>query len=213
MPMPLQSFNESHRGYELGYSIGRYGYKAAWRNQQCGTRRYEGWIEGHIYCDTLGETIETAKQCVDLKIRTDPLESWLGRKLTQDELMLLIDPGNELEKRYAMEMSQPQPQQLPPASQSTPIDQHEGKKYLRTIQAADSDQSINVDVYAVLVAFGVTCPARAHAIKKLLCCGTRGKGDAIADLVGVLAAVNRAIELESQRQIQAAKEKENAASS
>lgn len=82
-----------------------------------------------------------------------------------------------------------------------PISQHEGKKYLRAIQAADSDATVNVDVYAVIVAFGVTCPARAHAIKKLLCAGTRNKGDTIADLIGVLAAVNRAINLEKQRPV------------
>lgn len=84
-------------------------------------------------------------------------------------------------------------------SEVAKISQHEGKKYLRTIQAADGDGSVNVDVYAVLEAFEVTCPARAHAIKKLLCCGTRGKGDAVADLMGVLAAVNRAVELETKR--------------
>lgn len=77
---------------------------------------------------------------------------------------------------------------------------HEGKKYLRSIKAADcSGGSIAVDVYAVLGAFEVTCQARAHAIKKLLCCGTRGKGDVIADLNVVLAAVNRAIDLEMLR--------------
>lgn len=82
---------------------------------------------------------------------------------------------------------------------TTAITQHEGKKYLRKIKSADSNESINIDVYAVLEAFAVTCPARAHAVKKLLCCGSRGKGDAIADLEGVLAAVNRALELEKQR--------------
>lgn len=80
-----------------------------------------------------------------------------------------------------------------------PISQHEGKKYLRVIQAADSDATINVDVYCVIIAFGVTCPARAHAIKKLLCAGDRGKGDTIADLIGVLAAVNRSITIAKQR--------------
>lgn len=80
-----------------------------------------------------------------------------------------------------------------------PISQHEGKKYLRVIQAADGNETVNVNVYSVLVAFGITCPARDHAIKKLLCAGTRGKGDTIADLTGVLSAVNRAIDLEKQR--------------
>lgn len=80
---------------------------------------------------------------------------------------------------------------------STSIKEHEGSKYLRTIRSAVSpDDTIEIDVYSVLVAFNVTCPARAHAIKKLLCAGSRGKGTVCEDLVGVLAAVNRAIELE-----------------
>lgn len=82
----------------------------------------------------------------------------------------------------------------------TGITEHEGKKYLRSIRAADGNESVNIDVYSVLEAFAVTCPARAHAVKKLLCCGTRGKGDTIADLHGVLAAVNRAVELELKRE-------------
>lgn len=82
---------------------------------------------------------------------------------------------------------------------TTAITQHEGKKYLRRITAATDGTSIDVDVYAVLVAFGVTCPARQHAIKKLLAAGERGKGDAVADLRGAAAAVNRAIELAASK--------------
>lgn len=82
---------------------------------------------------------------------------------------------------------------------STPITQHEGKKYLRLIHPANGDgRPIYVDVYAVLVAFGVTCPATAHAVKKLLAAGQRGKGDKKADLVGAIAAINRAIDLGDQ---------------
>lgn len=82
---------------------------------------------------------------------------------------------------------------------STPITQHEGKKYLRLIHPANGDgRPIYVDVYSVLVAFGVTCPATAHAVKKLLAAGQRGKGDKKADLVGAIAAINRAIDLDSQ---------------
>lgn len=82
------------------------------------------------------------------------------------------------------------------------IRQHEGSKYLRRIKSALPEEEgveVHIDVYSVLEAFSVTCPARAHAIKKLLCTGTRGKGDAIADLKGVLAAVSRAVELEEGR--------------
>ena len=89
-----------------------------------------------------------------------------------------------------------------------PIEQHEGKKYLHTIWPAGElvtcdpklgKMGVQVDVYAVLEAFGVTCPARAHAVKKLLCCGNRGKGSAMQDLLGVEAAVARAIQLQEVR--------------
>lgn len=84
---------------------------------------------------------------------------------------------------------------------STPIMQHEGRKYLRTICDATGGEPrrCQVDVYAVIEAFGVTCPAVAHAIKKLLAAGQRDKGDVIADLTGAIAAINRAIELEKLR--------------
>ena len=48
-----------------------------------------------------------------------------------------------------------------------------GSKYLRSI---DMPVPGKVDVYSVLEAFDVRCPARQHAIKKLLCAGLRGKG-------------------------------------
>ena len=82
----------------------------------------------------------------------------------------------------------------------TPITKHEGNKYIREINSAvDNKAAVLVDVYAVLVAFNVTCPARQHAIKKLLCAGIRGKGNELDDLVGALAAVNRAIELQRSK--------------
>lgn len=74
------------------------------------------------------------------------------------------------------------------------IDNHEGKKYLRKIKSAKTKEVIEVDVYAVLTAFGVDSHAVAHAIKKLLCTGQRGKGDRKADLIGAIAAINRAID-------------------
>lgn len=93
----------------------------------------------------------------------------------------------------------------PALPKATVITEHEGKKYLKTIKAAagsyaEMTEGIRVDVYAVIEAFGVTCPARQHAIKKILCAGTRGKGDTIADLTGAIAALNRAIQLEEVRE-------------
>ena len=78
------------------------------------------------------------------------------------------------------------------------IQEHEGRKYLTPVSGwdeADLPRTIYVDVYAVLVGFDVRCPARQHAIKKLLCAGKRGKGDERADIAGALAAVSRAVEL------------------
>lgn len=70
-----------------------------------------------------------------------------------------------------------------------------GSKYLRDI----STVSGKVDVYAVLDAFAVTCPARQHAIKKLLCAGLRDKGGELQDLTEARDAIDRAIQMQQVR--------------
>ena len=70
-----------------------------------------------------------------------------------------------------------------------------GSKYRRAIQHADG----HVDVYAVLDAFAVSCPARQHAIKKLLCAGLRGKADELQDLTEARDAADRAVEMQRAR--------------
>ena len=72
-----------------------------------------------------------------------------------------------------------------------------GSKYLRDVPCLIRHK--RVDVYAVLDAFNVTCPARQHAIKKLLCAGLRGKGDVKQDLFEASDAVTRAIEMHKSR--------------
>ena len=77
-------------------------------------------------------------------------------------------------------------------------------KYLRTIREVgnlDLEISVEADVYEILEGFSVTCPARQHAAKKVLCSGLRGKGDATQDLIEARDALNRAIELETRRVI------------
>ena len=56
-----------------------------------------------------------------------------------------------------------------------------------------------VDVYDILVAYGVTNPADAHAIKKMLCPGQRGAKGGIQDRREAIASLQRAIELEQGR--------------
>lgn len=75
-------------------------------------------------------------------------------------------------------------------------------KYIREIYDLDSSENpvgVEIDVYEVLEAFKVTCPARQHAIKKLLCAGLRNKGDALQDLQEAASAVGRACALEIKR--------------
>jgi hypothetical protein len=85
-------------------------------------------------------------------------------------------------------------------------DNKSGRKYFRPIKGAkefsngDGSVTAKVDVYAVAETFGVTCPARTHALKKILLAGDRGKNDTIADLDEARDAITRAIELEEQRE-------------
>lgn len=72
-------------------------------------------------------------------------------------------------------------------------------KYVRKVTNA------SIDVYDVLVAFNVTCPARQHAVKKLLCSGLRGKGSVEQDLREAAQAVERAIDLENERLLEGVK--------
>lgn len=67
-------------------------------------------------------------------------------------------------------------------------------KYHRTVGFSGNQPS---DVYDILLAYGVTCPARQHAIKKLLLAGERGKGNTTQDLAEAKQAIQRALELEN----------------
>ena len=58
--------------------------------------------------------------------------------------------------------------------------------------------STAIDIYDVLKAYRVTCPATQHAIKKLLQPGERGHKDKLTDLREALASVERAIQMAEQ---------------
>lgn len=67
-------------------------------------------------------------------------------------------------------------------------------KYNRKIKDVNGPElDGEVDVYSVLEAFDVRCSATAHAIKKLLCAGIRGKGNKVQDLQESKVAIDRAI--------------------
>lgn len=56
-------------------------------------------------------------------------------------------------------------------------------------------KGITVDVYDVLKAFEVTCPAMQHAIKKCLMAGKRGAKDAVQDMDEAIQSIERSKEL------------------
>ena len=57
---------------------------------------------------------------------------------------------------------------------------------------------VEMDVYDVLKAFEVKCPALQHLIKKALCAGLRGHKNQQEDLQDILSSAKRAVELNEQ---------------
>lgn len=55
-----------------------------------------------------------------------------------------------------------------------------------------------VDVYDVLKAFNVTCPAMAHGIKKCLAPGQRGTKGVFQDKQEAIASIVRSIQMDEE---------------
>lgn len=72
-------------------------------------------------------------------------------------------------------------------------------KYSRHVWNRSQSVGIAIDVYDVLEAFDVRCPAMAHAAKKVLCAGIRGTKTAEQDIQEAIQALQRALELERGR--------------
>lgn len=74
-------------------------------------------------------------------------------------------------------------------------------KYQRQITSTNcecdnlDDATIIIDIYDVLKAYNVTCPATQHAIKKMLMAGERGHKDKQTDLDEAIQSLQRAKEL------------------
>lgn len=71
-------------------------------------------------------------------------------------------------------------------------------KYNRVIRDK-AGSTIDVDVYDVLEAFNLTCPALQHAAKKILCAGIRGHKDVMVDLDDAIASIERGKDLQHNR--------------
>jgi hypothetical protein len=75
--------------------------------------------------------------------------------------------------------------------QNGPTGEHYMNKYQRKL-TNPKGSDIVIDVYDVLNAFDVSNPATAHAIKKLLCTGSRGAKDWETDLQEAIDSLERA---------------------
>jgi hypothetical protein len=65
--------------------------------------------------------------------------------------------------------------------------------YFKDVQTLKS-----VDVYRVLVLFGVTNPCIQHAVKKLLCAGQRGAKGQKQDVQEAIASLLRYLEMQTE---------------
>jgi hypothetical protein len=123
-------------------------------------------------------------------------DSYVDRREAVDAIKTAVDGTKTLPMALQF--------QKPPDIYGRPISEHGGGKYLVTIHPADGvGAPIKVDVYCMIEALGITCPALQHAFKKIAFCGRRGKGGRMDDIHGVFEAMWRARELEMQRQAQA----------
>ena len=58
----------------------------------------------------------------------------------------------------------------------------------------------HIDVYRVLILFGVTDPCIQHAIKKLLCAGNRGAKDKTQDVQEAISSLLRYLEMQTENE-------------
>jgi len=134
-----------------------------------------GGLESYLYIDNDGEVINGG---VHKK-----------RPLTYAQLMAI----GKL-KRLMNERDKVKDSEKPNSSETDKNLTISANKYEREISDRQGNSAI-VDVYDVLKAFEVSCPATQHAVKKLLCSGIRGHKDLSTDLIEAKESIVRAIEL------------------
>ena len=118
---------------------------------------------------------------------TNELTDCTGRQLTYNQIITI----GKL-KRMMLEREKSAPKKTPDLTPD--FTKASSNKYEREITDRQGN-SATVDVYDVLKAFNVTCPATQHALKKLLCSGLRGHKDLQTDLIEAKESIVRAIEL------------------
>jgi hypothetical protein len=102
----------------------------------------------------------------------------------------------------AFKVTWPTEERINNIGQNGPTGEHYMNKYQRkltkptyvqrSVDGNEIEEDVIIDVYDVLDAFNVSNPATAHAIKKLLCTGSRGAKDWETDLQEAIDSLERA---------------------
>jgi hypothetical protein len=96
------------------------------------------------------------------------------------------------------EQAWPTEERIDSIGQNGPTGEHYMNKYQRKLNSfimktvGESEVEIVIDVYDVLNAYPSGCPPIDHAIKKLLCTGSRGAKDWETDLQEAIDSLERA---------------------
>ncbi len=78
------------------------------------------------------------------------------------------------------------------------MNKYRKKASLRRDDETEELVAVTMDIYDITKAYGVTCQAIGHAVKKLLMPGQRGHKSKQQDLEEAITSIVRAIELENQ---------------
>lgn len=111
-------------------------------------------------------------------------------RVDDTHMTLLNDHNKEVDVRLTDSLLA----KFDPVTEKQPEQIDKGEKYQREISPG-----VFVDIYDVLEAWGVSCPARQHAIKKLLAAGKRGHKSEVKDLQEAHNSAHRAIMLQIER--------------
>lgn len=79
--MRVNSINTRYRGFDLGFSLGMYGYLPAWRSSFD-----TDWHVSSMYAKDRDDVQRLAQDCIDYKYRVEASETERGRKLTFEEM-------------------------------------------------------------------------------------------------------------------------------
>ena len=126
----------------------------------------------------------------------DRLDNWHSDIVTRDQYR---DAGGTMAVDDEEDMQLYSPEIEPDFEPFVSVEDAQEYKAKRSITPSKYTKTIHgvsVDVYDVLMAWGVTNPALQHLIKKALQCGQRGHKDNQQDLQDIIDSAIRAKELE-----------------